>query len=180
MATAKKSPAAQATKQVEAAVAAGKESLEQAVKAGTDAAQQNYEKAVAVTREQVEAAAKASSDAFKSYEDIVSFQKDNLDAVVKSSDILVKGLQEMNKAIMGLAKASMEESVATTKKLMACKDPKEAFALQSSLAKASYEKTVSESKKISDMSVKLAESVAAPINSRLTVTVEKLSKPIAA
>ena len=74
----------------------------------------------------------------------------------------------------------MEEGVDATKKIMACKDPKEVFALQSGLAKSSYEKTMTESKKLSDMSVKLVESVAAPLNGRVNVAVEKLSKPIAA
>ncbi|MEQ9681217.1 MAG: phasin family protein [Rhodospirillales bacterium] len=52
--------------------------------------------------------------------------------------------------------------------------------LQSSLLKTNYSKAFDESRKISDMAVKLAEEAAAPIADRMTVAVEKVTKPLAA
>ena len=54
-----------AAKQVEAAVAAGKESVDAAVKVGTDAFAKGYESAVTSTKEKVDAAVKAGADAFQ-------------------------------------------------------------------------------------------------------------------
>ena len=74
--------AVKATETVEAAVAAGKETVETVVKASTEAATKGVEKAVAVSQEQVAAAVKAGSDAFKNYEDVIAFGKENVDALL--------------------------------------------------------------------------------------------------
>lgn len=177
--TAKK-PAANVREQMEAAVAAGKETMEAAVKAGTDVAAKSVEKAVAMTREQVDAAVKAGTEAFKGYEDVVGFGKDNVDAVMKSGTLFVKGVQDLHKVMFGLAQASVEESVAATKALLSCKTLPEAFKISADLAKANYEKAMTESRKITDLSIQVAEQSAEPINARFTAAVEKFTQPIAA
>ncbi len=169
-----------AVKQVEAAVAAGKESVETAVKVGTDAFATGYENAVAATREQVDAAVKAGTDAFQGYEDVVSFGKDNVEAVMESSTILAKGVQDFNKIWFDLAQASVEQNVAATKALFGCKTVKELTDVQSGLASRSYDALVTDSRKLSDMSVKLVEEVTKPVNARVNAAMDKLSKPLAA
>ena len=179
--SAKKTTTAQnMTQPVEAAMAASKETVETVVKAGTEAATKGYEKAVAMSKEQVEAAVKAGNDAYKGYEEVVSYNKENVEAVLVAGTTFVSGMQEMNKAFYSLAQASMEDSVAATKKMMTCKSLNDVIAIQSDLAKANYEKALAESRKFSDMGVKLAEEAASPIAGRVSVTVEKITKPLAA
>jgi len=173
-------PAAQAAEQVEAAVVAGKETVEAAVKAGTEAAAKNYEQAVAATREQVEAAVKAGAEMFKGYEDVSGFSKENIDAVMASSAVLSKGLQDFNKTWFALAQDAMEQNVAATKKMLGCKNVAEVVEVQSDLAKANYDKAVTEGRKLSDMTIKLAEEATAPITSRVNSTVETFTKNFAA
>ncbi len=181
MAESTKKPAApKATESVEAAVAAGQETVETVVKASTEAAQKSVEKAVSIGQEQVAAAVKASTDAFKGYEDIIVYGKDNVDAVVQANTILVKGVQDINKVVMKLFQDGMEEQMALTKKFMGCKTVTDLVEVQNSVAKNGYSKALDESRKLSDMTVKLAEEAAAPITKRVNVTVEKFSKPIAA
>ena len=110
MTTSKKTPTA--AKQVEAAVAAGKETVDAAVKVGTDAFAKGYENAVATSREQVDAAVKAGADAFQGYEEVVAFGKDNVDAVMESSTILAKGVQEFNKVWFNLLGAGNRDALA--------------------------------------------------------------------
>ena len=86
MATAKKKTAAKAAEPVSAAMAAGQETLETAIQAG--------------------------AEAFKGYEDVVSYGKDSVDAVMKSNALFVKGFQDINQALFGLAQASLDDSVA--------------------------------------------------------------------
>ncbi len=52
--------------------------------------------------------------------------------------------------------------------------------VQGDLVKSSYDKLVSDSRRMSDMSVKVAENAAKPIAGRLNVAVEKFTKPLAA
>lgn len=180
MSTAKKSTAKAAHQPVEAALAAGKETMETVVKAGAEAASKGVERAVAMSREHVTAAVKAGSDAFKSYEDVVSFGKDNVDAVVKSNAILVKGFQDIHNILFGIAQAQLEEQVAATKKFLACKTFKDVMEAQADLAKTHYAKALNDGRKITDLSVKLAEDVSQPITKQVSVSVEKFTKPLAA
>lgn len=168
-----------AAKQVEAAVAAGKETVDAAVKVGTDAFAKNFESAAASTKEQVDAAVKAGADAFQGYEEVVAFGKDNVDAVMESSSILAKGVQDFNKIWFDLAQASVDQNVAATKALLGCKSAKDLAQVQSGLATRNYDALVVDGRKLSDMSVKLAEAVAKPVNARVNAAMDKLSKPVA-
>ena len=167
-------------KPVEAAVAAGADAVESAVKAGAQVAAKGYEKAVAMGREQVETAVKAGAGAFKGYGDLAGFGKDNVQAVMTSGAILAKGVQDLNDVWLGLARASVEDAVGAAKALFGCKTLPEVVELQTGLAQAQYEKFVAESRRLSDMSAKLAENTSAPITARVTVAVEKFTKPLAA
>lgn len=181
MSDVKKSTAQKAAvDQVEAAVSVGKETVETVVKAGTEVATKSVEKAVAMSQEQVAAAVKAGGEAFKNYEDVVSYSKENVDAVVKSNGILVKGVQDINKVLFSLAQKNMEDTAALTKKMFECKSVDDVVKLQNDLVKIGYAKTLDESRKISDMTVKLAEEATKPIADRVSVAVEKVTKPLAA
>ena len=181
MTTAKKTIIAKAARQpVEAALAAGKDTIDTVVKAGAEAASKGVERAVAMSREHVTAAVKAGTEAFKGYEDIVSFGKDNVDAVVKSNAILVKGFQDIHNVLFGIAQAQLEEQVAATNKFLGCKTFKDMMEAQAELARTSYAKALDDGRKITDLSVKLAEEATQPIAKQVNVTVEKFSKPLAA
>jgi len=51
---------------------------------------------------------------------------------------------------------------------------------QAELAQSNYAKALEDSRKISDLSVKVAEAASKPITKRVNAAVEKFSKPIAA
>ena len=178
MATKKTAAAAeQAMKPVEDAVAAGKETVEKAVKAGTEAATKGYAQAVATTQEQVEKAQKA---AFKSYGDLVGLQKDNLDAVMTSSNIAVQGYQAIGKELMAFTQSTMEENAAAAQALFGVRNLREAVDLQTDFARKNFDKALAESAKLSEMSVKAANAAIAPLQSRVNVAVQTMLKPTAA
>ncbi|MEQ9557800.1 MAG: phasin family protein [Rhodospirillales bacterium] len=179
-APAKPAVAAPAASQVEAVAVATKETVETVVTAGAEVAAKGVEKAVTIGQEQVTAAVKAGGQVFKTYEDAVTYGKENVDAFVQANNIMTKGMQDLNKVLFAMAQKNVEETVDLTKKMFGCKSVDDVVKLQSSLLKTNYSKAFDESRKISDMAVKLAEEAAAPIASRMTVTVEKVTKPIAA
>ncbi len=178
--TEKAAPVAKAIEPVEAAVKASKETVETFVKTNTAVAKKGVEKAVAMSEEQYAVVAKASADAVKGYEDMVAFSKSNIDAIVKSNEILSSGVKEINSSIYSLAKSNLEQSVALAQKIMTCTTIAEIVELQSDVAKNQYTKAVEESRKLSDQTIKLAEQASKPIAERMTVAVETMSKPIAA
>lgn len=154
--------------------AAAQQAAETTVAAAQDAVTKNYEQAVALTKEQVE---KASKKAFEAYEELTSFNKETVDALVQSSTVLAKGLENLSKSFVAYAQSSLESSVAATKALLAVKTLREAVDLQSEFAKTSFDTLVSEATKTSELSVKLANEAIEPISARVNAVVTKFGKP---
>ncbi len=180
MSASKKTTTAKAAEPVETVVAASQETVDQVVKASTEAATKTVDKAVEVTQEQTAVVAKAGVDAFKAYEDAIAYGKDNFDAVLKANTLFTKGLQAINKEVLSVIQASVEENASITKKVFACTTVQDVVALQSDAVQEGYSKALDQSKKITDMSVKLTEDASVPLTKRVNVTVEKFSKPLAA
>ena len=89
--TSKTQSSAKASKPIEDAVAAGKETIEQAMKASTE----GYEQAIAKGKEHV---AKASNAMFRSYDDIATLNEQNVEAAMKTGNIWAKGYENLGKA----------------------------------------------------------------------------------
>ena len=89
-------------------------------------------------------------------------------------------MNEINSSIYKLAQTNIEQTVALAQKIMTCTSIAEIVELQSDVAKNQYTKAVEESRKLSDQTIKLAEKASKPIAERLAITVETLSKPLAA
>jgi phasin family protein len=114
--------------------------------------------------------------AMKTAEELVAFNQANIEAVMKSSQIWVTGVQDLSKHMAAAAQASLDESMSAFKALTSVKSLKDAFELQSSFARTAMEKSLAESTKLTDASFKLTEQALAPITARVTVAVEKFAK----
>ena len=114
--------------------------------------------------------------AIKTTEDLVAFGQGNVEAFVKSSQILATGLQDLSKQFAATAQASLDEAVSTFKALSGVKSLKEVVELQTSVAKTNVEKAIAESGKLTDAGFKLAEQAFAPLTQRFTLATEKFSK----
>ena len=112
----------------------------------------------------------------KSAEEFVSFGQGNVEAMVKASQVLATGLQDLGKHFAATMQAQIDETTAHIKALSSVKTPKEALELQTAMTKTAIEKTLAEAGKVTDASMKLAEQVAAPITARVTLAVEKFGK----
>jgi len=115
----------------------------------------------------------------KTAEEFVAFSQANIEALVKSSQIWVTGMQDLSKHVAAAAQASVEEGISTFKALGSVKSVKEVFDLQTAFARSTLEKTVAESGKLTDASMKLTEQALAPLTARVTVAVEAFSKKAA-
>ena len=116
--------------------------------------------------------------AIKTTEEMVAFSQGNMEAFVKSSQILATGLQDLSKELAATAQASVEEAVSTFKAFSGVKSLKDALDLHSATTKASMEKAIAHSSKLTDASVKLAELAFAPLTQRFTLAAEKFTKAV--
>lgn len=164
------------TKQIEAAVAAGQETVEKVVKAGQEAAQQGYEQAMKLTQEQVD---KAQKMLFGGYDDVAEFGKANYDAYVKSIDVMAKGYEAIGRQMFAFTQANVEKTVETTKTIAGCKTFNEVVDLQATIAREAMDRFVTEGTKITEMSMQVSTDAFAPIQERVAATVEKATKAVA-
>jgi len=145
--------------------------------AGAESAQKNYERMFSAGKEQVE---KASASAFKAYEDLSKFSKENLDAYVAAGTTIAKGYETIGRAWVNFTQETFEAGAAVAKALLSAKTLREAVDVQTDFAKTTFDKLVAEGTKVSEISVKVANEAVEPINARLNAAIEKLLKPIAA
>lgn len=144
---------------------------------GAEAAYKNYERLFAATREQAE---KASASAFKTCEDLSKFSKENLDACVAAGTTVAKGFGLISSAWMNLTQETFEAYVQVAQGLLSARTLREAVDVQTDFANTTFGKLVAEGTKVSEISVKLANEAALPINARVNATIEQLLKPLAA
>jgi phasin family protein len=144
---------------------------------GFETATKSYERLFGATKDQVE---KASTTVFKTYEDLSKFSKENMDAYVAAGSTVAKGFETIGKAWATFAQETFEASTQVAKALLSAKTLREAVDVQTDFAKTTFDKLVAEGTKATEISVKVANEAAEPINARLNATIEKFLKPVAA
>lgn len=177
MTTARKTGTAKATETLEAAAAGQQKKIEAAVKAGADAFTQGYEQVYASTKEQMD---KVNEFAFKNYDELADFNKETIEAMIASSNVVAKGVEDFGQEIASYAQKAAEKNIETAKKMFAVKNVQDAMDLQAEWAKTAFDSFMSESAKLQDMSMQVSTKAAEPLSKQVNAAVEKFSKPITA
>ncbi|WP_187829954.1 phasin family protein [Siccirubricoccus phaeus] len=123
---------------------------------------------------------KATEGLFKAAEEVAEFSRGNAEAVAKATQLYVAGVQDLGKQTLALFQGLSDTAIENAKAFSTVKSLKEAAELQASFTKATLEKTFAESAKLQEAALKLAESSFAPLSARMSLAVEKFSKPLAA
>lgn len=104
----------------------------------------------------------------KSMEDVATFGQENLDAVMKSSEVAMKAAEGINAEVTAFSKKSFEDTVAAAKDLTTAKSATDYFEKQSAFMKTSFEGFMAQATKMNEMFGKTAKDVSAPLNARVT------------
>jgi phasin family protein len=151
--------------------------LEAAAKAGAEALAQGYEQVYANTKEQLD---KVNEFAFQGHPELADFNKETVEAVIASSNVVAKGVEDLGQEIATYTQAAVEKNIETAQKLFAVKSVQDAFDLQTEWAKSAFDGFVAESAKLQDMSMALGTKASEPISKQVNAAVEKFAKPITA
>ena len=114
--------------------------------------------------------------AIKTTEELVSFNQGNLEAAMRSSQILMGGMQDLTQSIAAAANASMEETVEAFKALNGVKSFKDLFELQANMMRSAMERSVGQTSQLTETSMKLAERALAPMSARLAAATDKFGR----
>ncbi|MBO6783073.1 MAG: TIGR01841 family phasin [Alphaproteobacteria bacterium] len=178
MATTKKNGAAKTAQEtLEAVAEQQKKTLENAVQAGTEAFTTGYEQFYNTAREQMD---KAQKSVFENFDQLADFNRENVEAMIVSGNVVAKGVEVVGKEVAAYAQDTAEANMATAKKLSAAKNPQELMDLQTEWAKTAFDGFMAETAKLQDISVKVSNQAVAPLNERINKAVETFSKSIAA
>ena len=104
--------------------------------------------------------------ALKGYDQLITFSKDNAEAVVKSANATGKGLETINSEVLAYTRKSVEDGMAAAKAVLSSRTVEEAFQLQSEFGKAVFETYVDQLAKFGDMALATARRAAEPLQAR--------------
>jgi phasin family protein len=127
----------------------GAETIESALHSGAEAVKDGFEKAA------------------KSYDQFMSFGKENADAMMKAATAAGKGIETLNGEMFAYARKSLEESIAATKAVIGSKSLDEAIQRQSEFSKTAFEIYVDELAKFGEMTLATAKDAATPLQARV-------------
>ncbi len=110
------------------------------------------------------------------FADAGEFTKGNVEALVESGKVLAAGLQDLGKVYVEDAKTGFETMTADVKELAAVKSPADFFKLQGEILRRNFDAAMATGSKRSEALVKLANDAFAPVQSRVSVAIEKVKQ----
>ena len=110
----------------------------------------------------------------KGFEGLTSFGQENVDAIVKSSEIAAKAAEGIGTEIGAYSKKSFEDGVAAAQDFASAKTLTELFEKQTSYAQTAFEGFVSQATKMNEIYVAAAKDITAPLGARVTAATEAL------
>jgi hypothetical protein len=96
-------------------------------------------------------------------EDMQKLGKDNVEAAMKSFDVMSKGFQAIAAEVMNYSKRSWEDHTAAMQNIMGAKSPEKAFEIQSHYVRAASEDFLAEATKIGQLYSDLTKELYTPI-----------------
>ena len=103
-----------------------------------------------------------------------------MDALIKSSTIFAKGMEDIMKTCMEIAQDAGEKSQTIAKTVMSCKTLNEFTDLQTKLAQSSFDEFMTNATRISEKTVKLCTEAMEPINDQMGKSIKRASEAMAA
>jgi phasin family protein len=112
----------------------------------------------------------------KGFEGLTTFGQENVDALVKSSEIAAKAAEGIGSEISAYSKKAFEDSVSAAQEFAAAKTMTELFEKQTAFAQTAFEGFVQQATKMNEIVVAAAKDITAPIGARVTAASEKMKQ----
>jgi len=119
-----------------------------------------------------EAVKQSMEKAMKSFDDIASFNKSTVDALVQSANAASKGLEALSAEVMSYSKQSIEDYMAATKAAMGSRSVQEFMEINTDYAKTAFDSYVGRFTKLGDMASTTAKDAFEPLSGRFNALIE--------
>jgi phasin family protein len=131
------------------------------------------QEAVAEAQDRAKLALEKSQAAFGEYGE---FTKGNVEALVASGKVLATGLQDLGKDYVAEGKTALETLTADIKDIAAVKSPADFFKLQGEIMRRNFDAVMASGSKHSETVVKLANEAFSPLQSRVSLAIDKVKQ----
>jgi phasin family protein len=108
----------------------------------------------------------------KGLEGVAAFQQDNVEAVVRSSEIAAKALEGIGSEITAFSKKSFEDGVAAAQDFASSKSVTELFEKQTAYVQHTFEGWLQQTSKMNEILAAAAKDISAPIGQRVSAASE--------
>ena len=108
----------------------------------------------------------------KSFEGAAAFGQENVDAVIKSSEIAAKAAEGIGSEISAFTKKAFEDNIAAAQDFASAKTVTELFEKQSAFAQSAFDAFVKQSTKMTEIMTSAAKDISAPISARAAAATE--------
>jgi phasin family protein len=116
----------------------------------------------------------AMSKGKQTFDEMTAFGQGNVEAMVESTRVAVKGVEAMAQARAAFAKQSFEATIATFKSMAEVRTPTDFFKLQGDYLRNSMDALVAETSRSTEATLKLVGEIAQPIQNRVALAAEKV------
>ncbi|GEM_PF-1611118 len=168
--TVAKDTAEAAAETIETLASVSQETLKTAMNMGAEAAAEGYKNAAAMGKEQMDVTK-------TSYDKLMTYGKDNLEAVSAASSAAVAGAEAYYEQVMSFSKESTTEGMDVLQKVFAAKTPQEFIDLQIEAVNKSLNQAIAQTTKLNKIATDTAVKTFEPVKSRVDGTVESFVKP---
>lgn len=105
-----------------------------------------------------------------------AYDRADVEALIESARIATRGMEAMGQQAAAFAGASFEAGTAAWRALAGATSPAEFMRLQGDHARASLDAMVAEASRATEAALKLAGEVAAPIQNRVAIAVDRFHR----
>ncbi len=123
---------------------------------------------------------RAAGSMFKAAEEATAFGRGNVEALAKSAQAYVSGVQDLSRQTVAMVQGLTEQTLEGAKALSGVRSLKEAAEVQAGLTRAAFERAIGETTKLQETALKVVEQTFAPLSARMTLAAEKIGRPTAA
>ncbi len=113
-------------------------------------------------------------------QDAVKGGKEQVDAVIQTGNVFMKGFEDMTKACMSWAQSSAEKNSQAVKALMSCKTINEFAETQNKWAQQNFDDFMAGATKMSELGVRVTTEALEPINDQFSKSIRKAVDSMAA
>ncbi len=110
----------------------------------------------------------------KRFEGVTAFNQENIDALVKSSEIAAKAAEGIGSEVSAYSRKAFEESVTAAQNLASAKTFTELVGKQTAFAQTAFNGFLEQSTKMNEILVAATKEITAPLGQRVTAATERM------